>query len=127
MNPLRRRAEDPPDDTLVVVRGGTLDAARLRRDATLTFRRFGEHGVSVLAAPDDEALDVLAGTTLQRERLLTLMRMGTLRAAGLEVRPTFRRPHFTVMLPDLDVDVARLVACDNEVRENPHYVGTEAE
>lgn len=63
MNRLRRRAEDPPDDTLVVVRGGTLDAARLRRDATLTFRRFGEYGVSVLAAPDDEALDVLAGTT----------------------------------------------------------------
>ena len=127
MNPLRRRAEDPPDDTLVVVRGGTLDAARLRRDATLTFRRFGEYGISVLAAPDDAALDVLADTTLQRERLLTLMRMGTLRAAGLEVRRPFRRPHFTVMLPDLDVDVARLVACDNEVRENPHYVGPQTE
>lgn len=127
MSGLRLRREDPADDTLVVVRGGTLDRARLRRDATLTFRRFGEYGISVLAASDEEALDALAATTLQRERLLTLTRAGTLRAAGLEVRPTFRRPHFTVMLPDVDADVERLMACDNEVRDNPHYVGPEAE
>jgi hypothetical protein len=110
-----------------VVRGGTLDRARLRRDATLTFRRFGEYGISVLAARDEEALDALAATTLQRERLLTLMRAGTLRAAGLELRATFRRPHFTVMLPDVDADVERLMACDNEVRDTPHWVGPEAE
>ena len=53
------------------------------------------------------------------------MRMGTLRAAGLEVRPAFRRPHYTVMLPDLDADLDRLLACDNVVRDNPHYVPPE--
>ncbi len=127
MSGLRLRREDVADDALVVVRGGRLDRARLRRDAILTLRRFGEYGISVLAAPDEAAFAVLASTTLQRERVLTLMRMGTLRAAGLEVRPTFRRPHFTVMLPDLDADIDRLVACDNEVRANPHYVAPEAE
>lgn len=126
MSGLRRRQEEIADDALVVVRGGHLDRARLRRDATLTFRRFGDYGVSVLAAPDHAALDLLAATTLQRERVLTLVRMGTLRAADLEVRPTFRRPHYTVMLPDLEADLNRLVACDNEVRENPHYVAPEA-
>ena len=127
MSGLRLRREEVLDDALVVVRGGLLDPARLKRDATLTFRRFGEYGVSVLAAADEAALDVIAGTTLQREPVLTLMRMGTLRTAGLEVRPTFRRPHFTVVLPDLDADVARLVACDNVVRDNSHYVSPEAE
>lgn len=127
MSGLRLRREEIIDDALVVVRGGLLDPARLKRDATLTFRRFGEYGISVLAVADEAALDVIAGTTLQREPVLTLMRMGTLRTAGLEVRPTFRRPHFTVVLPDLDADVARLVACDNVVRDNSHYVSPEAE
>jgi hypothetical protein len=124
---LRVRRESLADDALVVVRGGLLGRSRLRRDAILTFHRFGEYGISVLAAPDEAALDALASTTLQREPVLTLMRMGTLRAAGFEVRPTFRRPHFTVMLPDLDADIDRLVACDNEVRDNPRYVAPEAE
>ncbi|MGI8684175.1 MAG: hypothetical protein ACR2MO_03615 [Acidimicrobiales bacterium] len=123
---MRLRREALADDALVVVRGGFLERARLRRDAELTHRRFGEHGISVLGAPDDESFDAIARTTLQRESVLTLIRVGTLRAAGLEVRPTFRRPHFTVMLPDLDSDLDRLLACDNEVRENPHHQLPEA-
>ncbi|MGH9190098.1 MAG: hypothetical protein ACRD0Q_08715 [Acidimicrobiales bacterium] len=126
MSGLRLRREDVADDALVVVRGGELDKARLVRDATLTYRRFGEYGISVLAAPDEAALDLLASTTLQREPLLTLMRMGALRAAALEVRPTFRRPHFTIVLTDLDADLDRLRACDNEVRDTPYYVAPEA-
>ncbi len=127
MSGYRRRHEDVADDAVVVVRGGLLDRARLTLDATLAFRRFGEYGVSVLAAADEAALDVIASSTLQREPVLTLMRMGTFRAAGLEVRPTFRRPHFTVMLPDLDADIDRLVACDNVVRDNRYYVAPEGE
>ncbi len=125
MSGLRVRREGLADEALVVVRGGILDKASLRRDAALTFRRFGEYGISVLCAPDDASLDVIAGTTLQRASMLTLMRMGALRAAGLEVRPTFRRPHYTVMLPSLDADLDRLLACDNVVRDNPHYVPPE--
>lgn len=53
MSPLRVRRETLPDDTLLVIRGGTLDAVSLRADAELTFRRFGEYGVSVLAAPTE--------------------------------------------------------------------------
>ena len=104
---MRQRREPVPQDALVVVRGGALDAETLRRDAMRTFRRFGEHGVSVLAAPDESALDDLASTILVRWDVLVLITAGTIRAAGLELRPTFRHPHYTVMLPDLDRDVLR--------------------
>ena len=53
------------------------------------------------------------------------MTVGTIRAAELEVRPTFRRPHYSVMLPDLDADVARLARCENVPWRNPHYQAPE--
>jgi len=124
---MRVRHEALPDDALVVVRGGLLDKRRLRRDAGLAFRRFGEHGISVLAVADETALDLVARTILVRESVLTLMRVGAIRGAGLEVRPTFRRPHFTVMLPDLDADLDRLLACDTLVQDNPHAKTPEAQ
>ncbi len=123
MSQLRGRRERPPGDSLVLVRGGDLDEETLRRDALRTFRRFGAYGVSVLAAPTEAALDEVARTVLVRWNALVLIRAGTIRAAGLELRPTFRRPHYTVMLPDLDRDVPRLARCQNELRKNPHAQG----
>jgi hypothetical protein len=49
------------------------------------------------------------------------MTAGAIRRAGLELRPTFRRPHYTVMLPEPDRDIARLLACENEPRPNRHH------
>ncbi|HEV2068840.1 MAG TPA: hypothetical protein VGR26_03510 [Acidimicrobiales bacterium] len=48
------------------------------------------------------------------------------RRAGLERRPTFRRPHYSVMLPDLAADVERLTSGENEQRLNPHFQCEEA-
>lgn len=127
MSDFRVRRETLPDDALVVVRGGTLEVERLRRDAAMTFARFGEYGVSVLAVPDAAALDTIARTTLVKESVLTLMTAGAIRAIELELRPTFRRPHYTVMLADLDADPLRLIACENVVQENPHYQRPEAQ
>ncbi len=121
MIPLRRRRELLADDSLVVIRGGMLDAASLRADAGRTFRRFGERGISVLAAPTDDDLNLLARTVLHRYEQLTVMTAGAIRGAGLELRPTFRRPHYTVMLPDLDADVERLTSCENKQRVNPYF------
>jgi len=33
----------------------------------------------------------------------------------------FARPHYTIMLPDLDADLSRLLACENEIRVNPFF------
>jgi len=125
VSPFRARRERLTDDALVVVRGNELSVALIRRDALRAYRRFGEYGVSVLGAPDDDALDALAAGVLVRFEVLTLMTVGIIRAAELEVRPTFRRPHYSVMLPDLDADVARLARCENVPWRNPHYQAPE--
>jgi hypothetical protein len=121
VSPYRVRLEALADDALVVVRGGPLDSDTLRLDAEAAHERFGEYGVSVLAAVDEAALDNLARDRLAQYEVLTVMTAGAIRRAGLELRPTFRRPHYTVMLPNLDEDVARLVTCENVGRENRHY------
>lgn len=121
MSPFRVRLEELQDDALIVVRGGELDPALLRSDAVSAFRRFGEYGISVFAAPDDDGLNQLARGRLVRFEVLTLMTAGAIRAADLELRPTFRRPHYTVMLPDLDRDLGRLSACENVRWVNQHF------
>ena len=118
---MRVRREQVADGELVIVRGGRLEREGLRFDAMEAHRRFGEYGVSVFAAGDEDELDGLNRDRLSRFDVLTVMRAGTIRAAGLELRPTFRSPHYTIMLPDLDSDLARLLACENETRVNPYF------
>ncbi len=127
MNGLRLRREPRADDSLVLLRGGLLDEETLRRDARMTMARFGEYGVSVLAAPDEAAFDRLAAGPLRAYAQLTLMTAGAVRGTGVELRPTFRQPHYTVVFADLDRDVARLAACENAVRTNPHHQTTPGE
>ena len=50
---------------------------------------------------------------------------GSLRQAGLELLPTFRGPHYTLLLPDRDADLRTLLSCENVVRINPHDVRPE--
>ncbi len=121
MSPLRVRREPAPDDGLLLVRGDELAAETLRRDAIRTYRRFGEYGVSLLGASIEADLDELAAGLLRRFEVLTVMTAGALRRSGIELRPTFRRPHYTVMLPDLDEAIFRLLRCDNERRVNDYY------
>ena len=118
---MRVRREQVADGDLVIVRGGRLEREVLRFDAMEAHRRFGEYGVSVFAAGDEDELDGLSRDRLSRFDVLTVMRAGAIRAAGLELRPTFRSPHYTIMLPDLDSDLARLLACENETRVNPYF------
>ena len=79
MSGFRLRRERVPDDTLVVIRGGVMNEESLRRDARIAFLRFGEYGVSVLAAPDDDAMrEVQAGPLRQYQRL-TITTVGAIR------------------------------------------------
>lgn len=121
MKGFRVRREEPPDDTLVVIRGGPLDEGAIRRDARIAFLRFGEYGVSVLAAPDEDGFREVASGPLRLYEQLTVTTAGAVRRAGLELRPTFRRPHFTVIFPTLDDGVSRFLSCENELIENPHH------
>jgi hypothetical protein len=102
-----------------------LEVGALRTDALAAEQRFGVAGISMFAAPDEVALDELASGRLVRFDVLTLMAAGVLRRAGLDLLPTFRRPHYTLLLPELDADLRTLLACDNVIRINPHYVRPE--
>jgi hypothetical protein len=110
-----------PDDDLVLVPGAELAAEALRRDAIRTYRRFGEYGISVLGALTETDIDELAGGLLRRFEVLTVMKAEAVRRSGIELRPTFRRPHYTLMLPDLDKAIFRLLRCENERRVNDYY------
>jgi hypothetical protein len=127
MSGFRLRHEDVADDTLVVIRGGVMDEVSLQHDARMAFLRFGEYGVSVLAAPDDDALRKMQAGPLRGYEQLTVTTAGAIRRARLDLRPTFRRPHYTVIFPSLDEGVRRLLSCDNELIDNPHYDAGEGE
>lgn len=49
------------------------------------------------------------------------MTAGAIRAVGLELRPTFRRPHYTIVPPDLHQGIDRLLTCENVRWTNPHF------
>lgn len=121
----RIREESLPDDVHIVVRGGLLEIASLRADAEAARRRFGRGGISVFGAADLEGLEGLARTRLTRFDMLTLATVGALRASGLEILPTFKSPHYTIMLPSLEDDLRRLITCENVLWANPFYVAPE--
>jgi hypothetical protein len=68
MTGFRSRKEGGVADTLVVVRGAQLSEEAIRRDAMKAHRRFGEYGISVLAAPTESALDEIARSVLVRSK-----------------------------------------------------------
>lgn len=116
----RIRKEPLVDGSLVVVRGGLRHPLDLRRDAERARVRFGQPGISVFAARDAGAIDDLARSRLHEHEWLTITTVGDIRRAGLEIVPTFRRPHCTILLPDLDADLRRLLGCHTVVAINSH-------
>jgi hypothetical protein len=87
----------------------------------LCHERFGVFGLSVLRADDEDGLDELARSRLAAYRVMSITTAGVVRAAGLELQPTFRRPHYTLVLPDLDDGIAKLLAISHEVRQNRYH------
>jgi hypothetical protein len=107
------RDEGPPDDAIVVIRGGPDTAAKLASHARRTHDAYVLDGaplwgISVYCALDDVGPASLDGL-LRRfasYRAVHLPRMGQLRRAGFALLPSFGRPHYTIRL-DGD-DPARL-------------------
>ena len=61
MRPIVVRDEEPPDDTVVVVRGGEMNGDTVRRTASDAFDEFGIYTVSVFLALDDTVESSLSG------------------------------------------------------------------
>ena len=72
----------------------------MRRDAERYHSIYGDYGLSVFAARDVAVDELAQQPPLVRFEVLTLMRVGVLRAAGFALEPTGRNPrHFTVAWP----------------------------
>lgn len=105
MEPLLLRDEEPPDDVVVVVRGGEMNSAYVRKAAISSHDEFGIYGISVFAALEVDAMTLCRSEPgLAGYGKVRLSTAGRLRALGFVLLPTLDRPHFDVVLPDLDDD-----------------------
>lgn len=108
------RGDPLPDDAVIVVRAGTLDADRVRRTATANREDFGFFGLSVFAAVSSDVATLFAAHVgnMQRYGRYWTSAAGTLRAAGFPLFDTDDNPHYDVVLADLrDATIERLLAC----------------
>jgi hypothetical protein len=103
MNPLVLRDELPPDDTVVVVRGGEMNSEFVRASAQDAFDDFGVFSISV-SLTLDTSVEELCSTDrrISRYGKVRLSTAGRLRELGFALLPTLDRPHYDVVLPDLD-------------------------
>lgn len=103
MKEVMLRDEEPPDDTVVVVRGGEMNSAFVRRTAQSSADESGYYAVSVFLALD-EPVELLCASEpyVARYGQVRLTTVGRIRHAGFPLLPTLDRPHYDVVLPDLE-------------------------
>lgn len=121
MNPIVLRPEEPPEDAVVVIRGGEMTGAFVRRTATDAHEELGIYAVSVFLALDAGIDELCAAEPyLLRYGKVRLSTVGRLRSAGFPLLPTLGRPHYDIVLPDLDdATLQRLEGCFDPARPNP--------
>ena len=116
------RDDEPPDDAVVVIRGGlhSLDAEKVIQVCEDSFVDFGFYGLSVFAAFDGdvEAL-CLRLDRLRSPGTIWVASCRALRTAGFELAATDAAPHFDVVLPSLDWGIIHAVRACFEARDNP--------
>ncbi len=122
------RDEPAPEDATVVIRGGPDTREKLESHARRTARAFALDGVpvlgiSVFAALDDigpASLDALLRERMATYRVVHLPTVAALRAAGMTLLPTFKRPHYTAVLADLEL-VADVLKALGPEHQNPYH------
>ena len=124
------RGDAPPEDTTIVVRGGPDTADKLARHAVRTNRAYELDGrlfwgVSVFLALDetgDASLNGLLSGRMRTYRVVHTPSLEQIHSAGFQVLPTFRRPHFTLALPDTASSTLRqLLAALGPGALNPYH------
>lgn len=123
------RDEEPLGETVVVVRGGPNSIERLLEHAQRTHAAYTLDGeplwdVSVFCALEDVgpgSLDALL-RRFASYRIVHLPTVGNVAAAGFDLLPTFRRPHFTIRLDDAEgATLARLLDVLGPAQPNPYH------
>jgi len=120
------RDEVPPDDAVVVVRGGPIAAEKLiehaRRQArAYTFRGEPMFSISVsLTVTGWDLASLLAGPLSSRSTY-ALSTVGVVRAAGFDLLPTYEAPHYDLLLETGEYSEAeRLLSLFSAPESNPY-------
>ena len=124
----RVRYEDPPpEEAQLVLRGGPDTGSLIRSHARRVNRLFVLDGaevwaISVFVALDDvgpASAEAILRTKLRSYGHVYLPTVGQLRNAGFDLLATFARPHFSVLIPELD-SAPELYGALGELQINPY-------
>jgi hypothetical protein len=121
----RIRLRSVADAAALVIRGDELDPMLLAEDAPRFHERFpdwGRYGISAFEADNDAEIDAVCQTRLVRFATVVVFERNVLDRAGVQIVPTFRRPHVTLCHEALDELVDRLLQCEHRVLRNPYHV-----
>jgi hypothetical protein len=117
------RDEEPPDETVVVVRGGLAAADSIRRTAEVSQAMHGFYGVSVFLAIELTVEELVRRTpelSPDRYKQLRTTTVGQIRGARFDLLATGDWPHYNVVLADLDDEtIERLGHCFGAPFPNP--------
>jgi hypothetical protein len=120
------RAEDPPDDVVLVLRGGPLTVEKLLEHAIREQRRFSCRGLPMPSVSVDATVGGWTVEAILKERLWSrtsyaATTAGRLRQAGYVLLPTFDVPHYDLLLPTTTEDAAgRLLSLFGPAERNPY-------
>lgn len=117
------RDEEPPDDAVVVIRGGSnsLSAEAVTRSADRNMLAFGFLGLSVFLADVDHVAEVCRSIDdLRRYGQIRRSIVARLTASGFALLATGESPHYDIVLPDLSgPTLDRLAGCFGDPEPNP--------
>lgn len=118
-----RHGDELSDDTVIVVRGGTLSDDDVLDDALASFEVYGVYALSVFALVGTTLDELAQEPPLVRFEWLTLITAGAVRRTGLRLLPTGRRPlHHSIEFDDLADGMARLQSCEHRTVVNPYHL-----
>lgn len=109
-----------------MVRGGPITLAKLEQAAARQARAYSLHGapmvsVSVFGAVSGRSLETTLSGPLLTYQTYAAPSVGALLRAGFDVVPTFRAPHFDIVLPDASGPAfERLLAILGPALANPY-------
>lgn len=120
------RLEPPPDDAVVVVRGGPIAAEKIVEHALRQAREYSfggrpMHSASVSLTVGGWSLDDLLAGPLVSRSTVACSTAGRLRSAGYQLLATYAAPHYDLLLADGSYDeAARLLERFEPAEANLH-------
>ena len=120
------RADEPPDEAVVVLRGGPIAIDKIVQHAVREAREYSYRGeplysVSVSLTIDGWSLDDLLAGPLVSRSTYAVSTVGALRAARFVLLATYAAPHYDLVLGSAGYDEAtRLLLYFGEPQPNPY-------